>query len=647
MQQNKHYLLSLILIFCFTTNSHASENPAKTTTSTSVEIIQGRSVNATVSKRKRKGSTSDASTTLNEDAVTLSTQEFDNLNTNNQTGDQIPPQCISSDLEIVNSLGIDAELLNSIIDGSIIGTDLCDISQDPCANGVVTAYYFSRNPLLFFDIQAAESTRTKVVYQNYSVFKDCASGEVTIYYQYFHNNDQIQLALNSQISCAEFTSIEETEYPPAGEIFLETIITESVEHFDCYSNYFQTGDLVVRLPMKQTYNTAGELLPGQMFETLQLGTVTDVLSVVDEAAPILEQVPDNLTIDCKDYPADYLLDEVVATDDCSNLDISYSDDISPDCSTTSTIIRTWFAVDNCGNTTTSQTTLTVLPSSSPDCNTVQVDTEENSLTISNLDAPHLILTIYKEGSYGSLQFIDNCVDGACGTTYTVPNLSEGDYLVEIRYFTQNWQPICQTFKSATIGSDGGGGSTIEVCGKVTIETTNKVISFNGFGDLVADIQIFNAYWQPIFNCSDGTCPTPLSVDNIASGKHFIIIKLYEVGPDKSYTLVCNETVEVTVPDSKKNTSFAIPNVNKQHDFSILPNPAQHRIDLGLKQFRGKMVDIHIYNQFGELVLERHFDAAYNLERISLEEFDNGLYFVKLKAFGHRAITKKLVVSKLY
>ena len=84
------------------------------------------------------------------------------------------------------------------------------------------------------------------------------------------------------------------------------------------------------------------------------------------------------------------------------------------------------------------------------------------------------------------------------------------------------------------------------------------------------------------------------------------------------------------------------------DITLFPNPARDEVMLDLRKYTGKEVDLVIYNAMSFEVYRKHIPkVGKELERVSLDNFTNGLYLVNVKGKGMRAKTKKLIVSKLY
>ena len=82
-------------------------------------------------------------------------------------------------------------------------------------------------------------------------------------------------------------------------------------------------------------------------------TCIQIINIIDDIPPVIN-CPRGLTVDCgQNLDPEFLESKATATDNCSDVIISFSDDESMpnDCNfSTKTITRTWTAVDACGNT---------------------------------------------------------------------------------------------------------------------------------------------------------------------------------------------------------------------------------------------------------------------------------------------------------
>lgn len=84
------------------------------------------------------------------------------------------------------------------------------------------------------------------------------------------------------------------------------------------------------------------------------------------------------------------------------------------------------------------------------------------------------------------------------------------------------------------------------------------------------------------------------------------------------------------------------------DFGIFPNPAQETVNVSLKGYEGKDIEIQVVNQFGSKVqsvrLNNVTDATHQLE---LNTVQNGIYSLWIFTDGRRPVSKKMIVNKMY
>ncbi|MFK7932951.1 MAG: T9SS type A sorting domain-containing protein, partial [Saprospiraceae bacterium] len=80
-------------------------------------------------------------------------------------------------------------------------------------------------------------------------------------------------------------------------------------------------------------------------------------------------------------------------------------------------------------------------------------------------------------------------------------------------------------------------------------------------------------------------------------------------------------------------------------FTIYPNPAQRQTTIDLSNQQGKTVEIQIYNQFGKLSYQSQ-TTDYQ-KTISLENLQNGVYFVYIVTNGRKSKGQKMVVMNMY
>jgi hypothetical protein len=86
---------------------------------------------------------------------------------------------------------------------------------------------------------------------------------------------------------------------------------------------------------------------------------------------------------------------------------------------------------------------------------------------------------------------------------------------------------------------------------------------------------------------------------------------------------------------------------RRRNLNIFPNPADEYVMVDLADYAGQEVTIRILNQLGKVYKTAKIDAAAREHRIDLQKFIDGIYFLEISTDGHRSVTQKLVIDKLY
>ena len=403
-----------------------------------------------------------------------------------------------------------------------------------------------------------------------------------------------------------------------------------------------TGTVFVSYDLNDFFNFIQ--YPDFMVDSIILDTsfvlyqFVDTFRLIDTNAPSFTSVPADETIDCNTFNLDdytaFAIDSCQTNFTLSRIDSPYVDAVG------NTIHKImWFADDGCGNQTRASTRVTELscpPSAS--CEGVRVEVINNDLSISNMAAPNANIKLYRLGADHSLQLIASCVSEGCNNPQLFSNLTEGEYYVDIKLFSADWQLICELTQKIMIGQVDSSNP----CAGVQINSTSNAITINNLSNYVLDVKVFNKDWYQIYECVNGTCESSVRVEGLDPGDYNIIIKAYERNSDDSWTLVCEITDKIELPVSASSRA-SIPN-----DFELSPNPARTEVTVNLKNYIGKSVDIRIYNLMSKEVLYQHIpEVTFLQETVSLEGIDNGLYIISLQGKGRPRVGKKLMISKLY
>ncbi len=88
------------------------------------------------------------------------------------------------------------------------------------------------------------------------------------------------------------------------------------------------------------------------------------------------------------------------------------------------------------------------------------------------------------------------------------------------------------------------------------------------------------------------------------------------------------------------------NFNHLGDVAIFPNPANEYIDIDLKKYEGKNVNLYVYNQLGKLMQVVKVEKVNStLQRLDTQSFIAGSYFIRIQASGVREVTKQFKIAK--
>ncbi|MGB1073287.1 MAG: hypothetical protein ACPGYZ_04260 [Flavobacteriales bacterium] len=132
---------------------------------------------------------------------------------------------------------------------------------------------------------------------------------------------------------------------------------------------FSYFDEILDGPCGETYDIVRSYVVTDNFGYAD--TVSHVIHVVDDQAPVFTNVPADATLECGDpLPTN----TAVALDNCNGVTVTYVDDMTETgCGATGTLVRTWTAEDACGNASTATTTYTIVDTTSPTIDGVPAD----------------------------------------------------------------------------------------------------------------------------------------------------------------------------------------------------------------------------------------------------------------------------------
>ncbi|WP_449404221.1 HYR-like domain-containing protein, partial [Flavobacterium piscinae] len=139
------------------------------------------------------------------------------------------------------------------------------------------------------------------------------------------------------------------------------------------------------------------------------------ITVQDTTAPaFVEDLPMDMTVECDAVPMAMTL---TATDNCGSAEVSYKETRTDgNCPSNYTLVRTWTAMDECGNTTVHTQTITVQDTSAP----AFVEELPMDMTV-ECDAVPMAMTLTATDNCGSasVEYGEIRNDGNCPSNYTL------------------------------------------------------------------------------------------------------------------------------------------------------------------------------------------------------------------------------------
>ena len=282
---------------------------------------------------------------------------------------------------------------------------------------------------------------------------------------------------------------------------------------------FPVGDYTVDL---QLYDENWELICAeQRTVVLENSNPCDV-SGCETIPPVLANIPADLTAECDTVPAPL---NITATDNCdSEVTIEFEESITNgSCVGNYSLIRTWTATDNCGNTAQGTQRITIIDSTNPVLANVPTDITINE----NEPLP----------SPSNVSATDNC---DTDVEITVTDTNDGLLNIIIRTFTatDNCGNTATAQQVITIIPDGN-----NPCEAINITTSTEAITLTNITAPNSIVKVFDANYQIIFDCT-ATCENELVVPIMGLGIYHTDIQFY----DENWGFICEDKQNIEVVD---------------------------------------------------------------------------------------------------
>lgn len=488
-------------------------------------------------------------------------------------------------------------------------------------------------------------------------------------------------AANVHIACGE---IEELETP--------TCTTDCGDYELTHEDEMMSDDCSESMTLMRTWTATDDC--GMSSTATQM-----IIMEADTEAPVLSAFPSEQFILCNEIPA---FNEVTATDNCSEVTLSFEDVISEDgCDDYYT--RTWTASDACGNTVIKTQVIVRVP----DLETPEfVNVPENGLVLNcGEDADLLMPEVTDNCGLDRLTKEDEIIEGDCTDTYTLlrtwtaidfcGNASsvQRSFVVEI----DNTAPVfLEVPESYTIGCGEvpvfGTPIFVDYCSETELSTSDETIigTCNGSGysrtktwtitdacgnsqtasqtidveeDIIAPVMTGLEDYEVDCDGLEGSLSTPNISDNcsevtveyedaVGEGD---CLSGYEIERTWTATDACGNTtihtqiVQVTgligtsgIIDGTSNQGKTALNNQRLNlpttrrpdtSFKIYPNPVQQKLFLQLDNNEVEAGLISIFTITGKLVLEIEMSDLSNRQAINVQDLNNGLYILTIRLDG--------------
>ena len=268
------------------------------------------------------------------------------------------------------------------------------------------------------------------------------------------------------------------------------------------------------------------------------------------------------------------------------------------------------------------------------CNNVIFNSSQGQITLQNLSGTYQKVEII--GANTDWKIIPIC-DGDCNSSQTIPNLQTGTYIVKV-FMSDSDGNSCYREEDVIVSQQTGGNENGVDCNRLNFTATNNQITINdGIGrPTKVDLIGANTGWS-IENICDNNCSFPITIPNLSTGEY--TVKIY-LADDNGMN--CYREANVNVGNSSSRNSTFI-----ERGISLFPNPAKNKIHVQTTLLNQQNSTILIYNTFGKVIKsfsnQVMTDSVFS---INLADFENGIYFLAIKAEGQSLKTSRFIVENL-
>jgi predicted nucleic acid-binding Zn ribbon protein len=307
-------------------------------------------------------------------------------------------------------------------------------------------------------------------------------------------------------------------------------------------------------------------------------TAVQTITVQDTTAPEFTSVPADYTVECSD---DMPMDDATASDNCGEVTISVSSETTAgDAAGNYTIVRTFTATDDAGNSTTASQTITVVDTTAPEFTFVPADASSEC------------------GEAWSTEMAtatDNCGEVTVTVEETTADGDCAGLLVITRTFTATDDAGNSTSAVQTITQVDTTAPTLTVAADVTIECTEAVPAPSS---------------EATDSCSDVEVTVSMEVVPGDCAQESTIVRTYTAvdGCGNETTAVQNVyVVDTTAPEFTETEPLSL--TVFEFDGDTIPEPSATVVDACDANASWTVEETVLENLPNELVIQRVYTAT--------------------------------------
>jgi hypothetical protein len=175
------------------------------------------------------------------------------------------------------------------------------------------------------------------------------------------------------------------------------------------------------------------------------------------------------------------------------------------------------------------------------CAELTIETVETTMTISNINAAHTNIDVYKVRGDGSWTSVFVCNDN-CGKQATVTVEPKKNYIVHVKMFDANWSKLCEKEITHATSGEPAEPEVQPSCDNVKVSVEGSTLSVANVKAPHSHTDIYKVRadggWDTIFTCNDN-CKESITVEADAKQKYVVHVKYFS----EAWSMVCEKQIE--------------------------------------------------------------------------------------------------------